>query len=345
MRLLFVKLKHIGDTLLLTPTLMAAKATYPEAEIWVATRSGSEAILTGCPAIHRIVTTAPPEAKKRSFTNWFKDAQLLQSLRKQDFDYSFELGDGDRGRWLAGLCGARIRGLTTAGHPLHWWWRQCFNAFSTKSLNHCHRAERDFIIVNDILPIDSTTPPPLCFEKSNALPWVAADGLEDFILVHPGTRWLRKRWPADRWIDVCRALLQKTSHIIISAGPEEGEMQLAEQIQSALGERVLNSAGRLSWPQLAGLLHRAKLFLGVDTAAMHLAAACQTPIVALFGPSFESEWSPWCARHILVTPDLDVARPEEAKSRNDPSNRLILDITVEQTLAACELMLSQRQTP
>ena len=342
MRLLFVKLKHIGDTLLLTPTLVAAKTAYPDASIWVAARKGCEDVLAGCSAVDRVVTSAPPEASNRSAINWLNDFRLLCELRRQHFDYAFELGEGDRGRWLAGVSGAKVRGLTVASQPLNGWWRWWFNASSARLLQNCHRVERDFMIVNDILPLKTDTPPALAFERSRTRPWAPAAALSDFILIHPGTRWLRKRWPVEKWIELCRDLLKVTSHVIISAGPDAEEIDTARQVQQALGDRALNSAGQLSWPQLAGLLYRARMFVGVDTAAMHLAAACQTPIVALFGPSVESEWRPWHASHIIVTPDLDVNHPEVTKPRGIPQARKINDITVPQALAACEHMLRQR---
>ena len=66
MRLLFVKLKHIGDSLLLTPTLSAVRTMYPDSEIWVVVRRGCEAILRGCPAIDNLLTAAAPELSSRS---------------------------------------------------------------------------------------------------------------------------------------------------------------------------------------------------------------------------------------------------------------------------------------
>jgi heptosyltransferase-3 len=47
------------------------------------------------------------------------------------------------------------------------------------------------------------------------------------------------------------------------------------------------------WAQLAEVLHTARVFVGVDTAAMHLAAACQCPTVAIFGHSSVVQWKPW----------------------------------------------------
>ena len=57
--------------------------------------------------------------------------------------------------------------------------------------------------------------------------------------------------------------------------------------------RPLNLAGKLTLKELGALTARARLFIGVDSMPMHLAAAMGTPTVALFGPSGEAEWGPW----------------------------------------------------
>src|SRR6266496_3983286 len=126
MRLLFVKLKHIGDSLLLTPTLAAVRSTYPAAEIWVVVRKGCEGILQGCAAIDRLLTAAVPEPAKRSRLNWWHDFRTVRELRRRRFDHAFELTDGDRGRWIAAFSGADVRCANGAGRPLHWWWRRQF---------------------------------------------------------------------------------------------------------------------------------------------------------------------------------------------------------------------------
>jgi heptosyltransferase-3 len=51
---------------------------------------------------------------------------------------------------------------------------------------------------------------------------------------------------------------------------------------------------------MGALSMRARLFVGVDSAPMHIAAAAGTPVVALFGPSGEKEWGPWRVPHRVV---------------------------------------------
>jgi heptosyltransferase-3 len=65
----------------------------------------------------------------------------------------------------------------------------------------------------------------------------------------------------------------------------------------------------LSLKHLAALTARAKLFIGVDSAPMHMAAAMQTPVVALFGPSGELEWGPWHVPHRVVASNDHPCRP------------------------------------
>ena len=61
--------------------------------------------------------------------------------------------------------------------------------------------------------------------------------------------------------------------------------------------------------ELAALTREARLFVGVDSAPMHIAAAVGTPVVALFGPSGEIEWGPWQIPHRVVTSNQHPCRP------------------------------------
>jgi heptosyltransferase-3 len=65
----------------------------------------------------------------------------------------------------------------------------------------------------------------------------------------------------------------------------------------------------LTLKQHAALTARAKLFIGVDSAPMHIAAAMQTPVVALFGPTGELEWGPWRVPHRIVASGEHPCRP------------------------------------
>lgn len=333
MRLLFIKLKHHGDALLLTPTLAAARAHYPSAEIWVVVRRGSEAILAGCPAIDRVLISALPEKSKRSAFDWLDDFKLLRELRHQRFDYVFELTQGDRGRLLAVWSGARFRCANDAVYRVPIFWRPWFNRLSTHDWRNEHQVEASFHLVNEFFPLGVSEPPPLVFERARTKPCDLGVKPADYIVIHPGTRWQRKRWPLEKWVEAGRELLKLTPQLIISVGPDAEEAQLGDTLAGALGPQAVSTRGQLSWGQLAALLYDAKLFVGVDTAAMHLAAACQCPIVALFASSVAQHWRPWRVRHELVGAILEPGQKADFDA--------VAEIEPAEVLAACRRMLCE----
>ncbi len=332
MRLLFVKLKHIGDALLLTPTLQAVRKFHPKSEIWVVVRKGTEDILRGCAAIDRVLVAASPEAGKRSFASPWLDFKRVLELRERRFDYAFELTDGDRGRWFAGFSGAGKRCANTSFYPLNFWWRLWINGQSRHEWTQGHRVEKDFFTVRDFLSIGNS-PPPMIFDPSRTARWDGVEAGTSFAVLHPGTRWRRKRWSNDRWLQVGRFLLDRVHRLVISTGPDAEETDNAARFVADLGPRAISTGGTLTWAHLAGLLHRAKLFVGVDTAAMHLAAACQCPIVALFGPSSVTQWAPWKVPHEIVAP---LAGSSDAKLAEEA---LMAAIDAERVIQACGRML------
>jgi heptosyltransferase-3 len=337
MRLLFVKLKHIGDTLILTPTLTAARERYPDAQIWVVVRQGCEPILAGCPAIDRVLTSAAPETSRRKSFGWLDDLKLLREIRRQHFDYAFELSQGDRSRLFAAWSGARFRCANNSRQRIPAFWRPWFNRLSTRDWEAGHQVEVNFRLVNEFLPLGGNEPPPLAFDRARIQPCDLGMKLTDYVVIHPGTRWQRKRWPLEKWVQTGRELLKSVPQLVISVGPDAEEIQLGDALAGALGPQAVSTRGQLSWAQLAGLLYGAKLFVGVDTAAMHLAAACQCPTVAIFGPTFVAAWRPFLVRHRVITVP-GVGTVLDKATRSQLETRLV---NCEEVVAAChELLLA-----
>jgi heptosyltransferase-3 len=341
-RILFIKPKYIGDTLLLTPTIAATRRAYPAAEIWVLVRRGCEGILSGCPGIHRILTVAEAAECARAKHSWWLDVRTLLELRKVDFDYVFELGDGHRARWFALFTRRKKLFSVNPTGPLNWFWRRQFDGIATFNWQHRHRVEKDFLSVNEFLPL----PPPvpgLIFERSRAATWPVASTLESFAVLHIGTSQAHKEWVYESWVKVGRHLLEHLSGVIISTGPAVAEVAQAKRLRAALGTRVTCTLGATSWAELAGLLYRARLFVGVDTAAMHLAAACQCPIVALFGPTIEMHWHPWQADYRII------AQPDWNMEKSHPNHftgilqRPMRKIETERVITACDSFLNRTE--
>ena len=143
------------------------------------------------------------------------------------------------------------------------------------------------------------------------------------IVLAPTANWAPKIWPADRFVTLFQRLAN--SHIpgavpAVIAGPGEFEAAMARPVLQALPSAI-DLVGRLSLPEIAAFLARARLFVGNDSGLMHLAAASGTPTLGLFGPTDAAEYAPSGPRAAAVTgidasmASISVDAVEEAAAR------------------------------
>ena len=139
----------------------------------------------------------------------------------------------------------------------------------------------------------SVTPPagePLTPVISNELK-------QPYVVVHPGPLTAYKRWPLAYWQELITWLVKQNFQVVLSASPAKQDVQLNHDIISLLNEetreQVINAAAKLSIPQAGTLIRGAVLYIGVDTSITHLAAACNTSTIALFGATPPTNFGPW----------------------------------------------------
>jgi heptosyltransferase-3 len=134
-----------------------------------------------------------------------------------------------------------------------------------------------------------------------------------FVHVHAASRWQFKCWTTAGWASVIDRLQAEGWPVVLTAAPETAEAALTAQLQLRLARPAIDLGGQLELKELAALTAEARLFVGVDSAPMHIAAAMGTPAVALFGPSGADLWGPWGAprhgRHRVVTSTQHSCRP------------------------------------
>lgn len=136
------------------------------------------------------------------------------------------------------------------------------------------------------------------------------------------------------------ALAARELAIILTAAPDPQERAMIETIRGAMRSPVIDLAGQLSLKEMAALSARAKLFVGVDSAPMHIAAAMGTPTVALFGPSGDIEWGPWRTAHRIVTSNAHPCRPcGQDGCGGGKISECLTTLSVERVLAACDELL------
>lgn len=167
-----------------------------------------------------------------------------------------------------------------------------------------------------------------------------------FAQLHPGSRWLFKAWSAQRMAELAQRLAQRGLPVVVTGAADERERAIVAELLAALApgvrERVHDLAGTLTLGQLAALTARARLFVGVDSAPMHVAAAVGTPTVVLFGPSDEREWGPWRVAHRVVVSTEFACRPCRNDGCGGSKRSECLDtLSVERVWSAVEDLLGR----
>ena len=126
-------------------------------------------------------------------------------------------------------------------------------------------------------------------------------GGEDIILgIHAGCDKTNdyKRWPIERFLSIARLFSKRQgAKVLFFTGPDE--MDLLPVLESVKDDNITVCSG-LNLGQVIGLISRCDVFLSNDSGLMHIAAALQIPVVALFGSSSPIRNRPWGTRHILL---------------------------------------------
>ena len=157
-------------------------------------------------------------------------------------------------------------------------------------------------------------------------------------------RWCsRCPWPLT-WCfaEVIQHFAQQGWPIILTASLDKEERRLVNEILKkgvSKFPHVISLAGQLTLGELAALIEGARLFLGVDSAPMHMAAALKKDTVALFGPSKVNEWHPWQTRyHLIDARDYgNVLDPDAVNTATQ--ERYLKNIPVAPVIAAVEELL------
>jgi ADP-heptose:LPS heptosyltransferase len=112
-----------------------------------------------------------------------------------------------------------------------------------------------------------------------------------------------KQWPAGRFVDLGNWLQTEYNvRIVVLGGPDD--RRLGRRIRSDLGSTAIDMTGETTLRQAGALLRECRLYIGGDTGLMHLAAACGTPVVAIFGASCPHRFGPWGNRHRVISASL-----------------------------------------
>jgi heptosyltransferase-1 len=158
-------------------------------------------------------------------------------------------------------------------------------------------------------------------------------GIGNFAVLNPGAGWGAKRWPAERYGEVARKLAEQGVQSILNYGPGEEELVRAAEVASGGTAKAMTC----TISELIALTRRARLFIGGDTGPLHLAAALQVPVVAIFGPTDPARNGPYGARSIVLRSPQSIT----SHARRAAADEGLLSIGCEAVLAAASNLLAK----
>ncbi|HEY1388379.1 MAG TPA: glycosyltransferase family 9 protein [Ktedonobacterales bacterium] len=286
-------LSPIGDTLLATPALAALRRRYPDASLTVIVSASNAGILEGNPDVtERILVPYPGKGAPI-----FRFAQAMRAINRTRDRYDVVVSLSAASSFVTFVSGLSVNQYKLHGPPM--WW-----AVGGHSAEYRARHTIDQYLLT-IAPLvspprsDDDRTPRLYLtlqERSAARRLLREHGLAPtklLIAMHVGGDGFngRKRWAPKRFADVANALVERfDAHVLLIGG--NVDVPLAERTAALIphGATVLTGATPLK--VTAALIEEATLFIGNDSAPLHMAAAVGTPSVGIFGPSDWNEFHP-----------------------------------------------------
>jgi ADP-heptose:LPS heptosyltransferase len=296
-RVLFVRPDHIGDVLLTLPAVTALRRALPAAHLAYAAPAASAAVAEHSPDVDEMLPVRFPPMSRRASDGHAWEETLRDELPRiaGAFDAALVIRPDDP--WSGELVAAasipvrlgfdmpRTRPYLTHALPVPRRQHVSLDAFDLidallARLGVEKRAAR--VLEARFVPLRE--------EEDEARAALSDAGVEDPpILLHPGSGWALKNWPAARWRRVAHELARRWATRPVIAGTA-AERKLARRVTE--GTPAIDLAGRLSLGALAALHRRARLVVTTDSGALHLAAVMGAPVVGLFGPGDPVTFAP-----------------------------------------------------
>lgn len=317
MNILIVKLSAIGDVIHTLPALNAIRKQYPDARITWLIEEAARDIVAGHEALDRVLVSK----RKR----WLKDLQGPGRLRAAKEAYAFIKGLRDTQYDLildfqallkSGLLIALARGKRKVGFGRgleHMEYSYIFlnERIPAVDMEH-HALSRGLMLLNAIgiptseveynIPISDTD----CQKVDGLLRQCGIENPHRLVAINPVAKWTTKLWSDRNFAQLADSLTEQYACSVVFTGSPD-DCAVIDGILWKMKGRAANFAGKTTLKMLAALYTKADMVISTDTGPMHLAAALETPTVALFGPTAPWRTGPYGAGHQIVRVELECA--------------------------------------
>lgn len=291
-RILVVATRQIGDVLLTTPLIRAARKRWPQARIDVLGFQGTLGMLRGNPDVQDLIETPPR-------LGWTGSARLVRRLWR-DYDLALVTDAGDRAHLMAWLAAPLRCGIIPPEGGSNWWKKRLLRhaVAAAGDLGTVHVTAEKLALLGPWREGMAQDAPPVVVPRGTPLPaQVQSQLMPGAVLLHAPSMWPYKQWPLSHFETLVKGLLAQGRQVVLTGSGDARDQECIAPLR-AVGAppQLLDVSGQLDFNQLVTLFERAALYIGPDTSVSHLAAAAGVPVIAIFGPTNPQRWAPWPGR-------------------------------------------------
>ena len=300
----------MGDAVHGLPAIAALRAAHPDWQLgWLVEQRWMELLCA-----HAAERLQPRSALKplvdwvhvSDFKEWRKGLSTaatwrdmrscMREVRSMKYDVALDLQGTIRSAMAARFSGAKKR--IGSAEPREAPARRFYTKAVAIQAPHVieHALTLASAVVGDELTYEAPVFPQDPATEAWADRFCASVGFAPLAIVNPGAGWGAKCWPAESYGEVAKALADRGMAVMVNYGPQEEALAEAVREFSEQAARPV----KCSVSQLIALTRRASLFVGGDTGPMHLAAALDVPVVALFGPTRPERNGPYATRSVVL---------------------------------------------
>ena len=337
-KLLVIRLRSIGDTVLTTPALVALRRFLPHTKIDILLEDWVAPVLDGSPLVDRVISIPRHSNAAR--------ARIARDLHRAGYDVVYNLHGGTTATFLARASGATHR----VGYA-HYQYARLHNHVAPSpqeiwSRPTLHSVEQQLALIGWTgVPVSDRPPTQLAVTEKAARSVagkLAAHEIHDaqpIALVHPAAALETKRWPAENFARITEEVASRGLTPVAIVSPPE--RHILESLVHQSSARVIGLTD-LSLPEVAALAARAGLFVGNDSGIAHIAAAVNTPCVVVFGSSSVAHWRPWTISNSEVVREEIKCQPCHGYFCAEfETPQCILRVPVERVAAAIDRLMRE----
>ncbi len=339
-RLLLVRLRSLGDSILTLPLLETIHAWRPDLKLDIAVETPFTSIFKNHPAVQETLVI-----RNRNDNEGWSRFRALVEIRRRRYDAVLNLHGGTKSMFLTFASGAALRiGQESFRHS--WGYNAKIPASSIVwNRNDLHTVEHQLTLLRWLgVPIPPEPRGELHLTLSAAERMQKRLGQAgiaplSYCLIHPTATLHTKQWSPENFGKLAdRLARQYLMPVIFTAAPHEAQ-RLIDIGRSAQERHYYWSD--LNLEDLFAVIAGSRVFIGNDSGPTHAAAALRKPVVVIWGSSNFRAWHPWGTRHELIRSDLPCMPCPGYVCRAFGNPKCILDIPLGRVAEACDRILAE----